>query len=78
MLEQRYISLAGTFHTKANNYIDISLNNDYVDIILEASGMDTCNPAQSPGVLYTKGTADDLAQLDHEHHQQYRRLVGKI
>ena len=60
------------------DHIDISLNNNYVDIILEESGMTTCNPAPSPGVSHMKGTAEDEAPLDHEQHKRYRRLVGKI
>ena len=42
-----------------DDYIDISLNNNYVGIILEESGMTTCNPAPSPGVPRMKGTAED-------------------
>ena len=60
------------------DYIDISLNNNYVDIILEESEMTTCNPAPSPGVPHMKGAAEDEAPLDHEQRKQYRRLVGKI
>ena len=57
------------------DHIDISLNN-YVDIILEESGMTTCNPAPSPGVPHMKGTAEDEAPLDQEQHKKYRLLVG--
>ena len=59
------------------NCTDISLNNNYVDIIMEESGMTTCNPAPSPGVSRMKATTED-APLDHEQHKQHRRLVGKI
>ena len=58
--------------------IDISLNTNDVDIILEESGMTTCNPSPSPGVSHTKATTEDEAPLDHEQHKQNRRLVGKI
>ena len=40
--------------------------------------MNTCNPAPSPGVPHTKGTAEDEAPLDQEQHKRHRRLVGKI
>ena len=60
------------------DHIDISLNNNYVDIILEDSGMTTCNPAPSPGVPHMKGTAEDEAPLDQEQHKKFRRLFGKI
>ena len=56
------------------NCTDISLNDNYVDIILE-EGMTTCNPAPSPEVPHTKGT--DEAPLDQERHKQHRRLFGK-
>ena len=78
------LTVGSTIHFLGRNishrgdYIDISLNNDYVDIILEESGMATCNPAPSPGVSHMKGTAEDEAPLDREQHKRYRRLVGKI
>ena len=56
----------------------MSLNNNYVDIILEESGMTTCDPAPSPGVSHMRGTAEDEALPDHEQHKQHRRLVGKV
>ena len=56
------------------NYIDTSLNNNYVHIILEESGMTTCDPAPPPGVSRMRGTAEDEAQQ----HKQHRRLVGKV
>ena len=59
------------------DHIDISLNNNYADIILEESRTTTCNPAPSPGVPHMKGTAEDEAPLDQEQHKKYRRLVGK-
>ena len=78
------LTLGSTMHFLGRNishkgdYIDISLNNNYVDIILEESGMTTCNPAPSPGAPHMKGTAEDEALLDQEQHKRYRRLVGKI
>ena len=61
------------------NYIDISLSNNYVDTILEESGMTTCDPAPSPGVSHMRGTAEDEAPLNHkQQHKQYRRLLGKV
>ena len=50
------------------NYIDISFNNNYVDTILEDSGMTTCSPAPSPQVLHMKGAAEEL---DHEQLAQW-------
>ena len=46
-----------------DNYIDISYNTNFVDIILEESGTATCNPAPSPGVSHAKGAAEDEAPL---------------
>ena len=71
------INFLGRNISHRGDHIDISLNNNYVDIILEESGMTTCNPAP-PGVSHMKGTAEDEAPLDHEQHKRYRRLVGKI
>ena len=78
------LTVGSTIHFLGRNishrgdHINISLNNNYVDIILEESGMTTCNPAPSPGVSHMKGTAEDEAPLDHEQRKRYRRLVGKI
>ena len=75
------LTVGSTIHFLGRNishkgdYIDISLNNTYVDIILEET---TCNPAPSPGVQHMKGTAEDEAPLDQEQLKKYRRLVGKI
>ena len=70
------LTVGSTIHFLGRNIshkgddIDISLNNNYVDIILEESGMNTCNPAPSPGVPHVKGTAEDEAPLDQEQHKQ--------
>ena len=56
-----------------SNCINVSLNNNYVDITLEESGMTTCNPASR-----MKDTAEYEAPLDHEQRRQHRRLVGEI
>ena len=78
------LTVGSTIHFLGRNishrgdHIDISWNSNYVDIILEESGMTTCNPAPSPGVSHMNGTAEDEAPLDHEQHKRYRRLVGKI
>ena len=50
------------------SYIDISLNDTYVDIILAGSGMTTRNPAPSPGVSHMKATTEDEAPLGHDQH----------
>ena len=83
-MQKGVLTVGSTMHSLAGNisrkgdYIDTSLNNNYVDIMLEESGMTTCNPAPSPGVSRVKGAAEDEATLDHEQRKQYRRLAGKI
>ena len=63
------LNVGSTLHFLGRNishqgsYIDISLNNNYVDIILGVRND------------YTQPTKH---QLDHEQHKQHRRLVGKI
>ena len=78
------LTVGSTIHFLGRNishkgdYIDISVNNNYVDIILADLGMNTCNPAPSPGVPHMNGAAEGEAPLDQEQHKRHRRRVGKI
>ena len=72
------IHCLGRSMSHKGNYIDISLNNNRVDIIREESGMTTCDPAPSPGVSHMRGAAEEPLDHEQQHKQQHRRLVGKV
>ena len=74
-------------HITQGNYIDISLNTNYVDIILEESGMTTCSPSPSPGVSHMKATTEDAqaacwqdtaASVHTARHQLWSKGTSKI
>ena len=72
------ISFLGRKITNKGDHFDISLDDEYLDNIIQEMKLNKCNPATTTGSSAGKANIEDEQLLDQQEHQQFRRLVGKL
>jgi len=78
VLENKPVDFLGRIITKHHDEIQLSMNSDYIDVMLSELGLSKCKPAVTPGADTLKTNVENLEPLSREEHVLYRRIVGKL
>ena len=72
------VDFLGRRITNKGDHFEISLNNNYINDILQEANLHKATPAVTPGATTSTSTPEQDELLDKQEHAQYRRLVGKL
>ena len=72
------VDFLGRRITNKGDHFEISLNNNYINDILQEANLHKATPAVTPGATTSTSTPEQDELLDKQERAQYRRLVGKL
>ena len=73
-----HLEFLGRKLSRTSESILVSMDNIYVDKMLEEANLTTCRLALTPGTDTLRSRVEHEEKLDADEHKKYRRLVGQL